>query len=195
MKTALSQLCIMALLCGPCFAAESPAKPATVAAPKVAVKAAKATNPEPTLANVAYGTHERQVLDFWKAESTQPTPLLFYHPRRRLGGGRQGARQRRRQVPRGRHLGRLDQLPLRHPGDRRGREAAGRSGRCTTPRGRCSSSAARPPSGTSTRAGSARRAARPAPVRACGWRFTTTWPTRRAATRSPASRRGCGARP
>ncbi len=32
----------------------------------------------PTLANVAYGTHERQVLDFYKAESTKPTPLLFF---------------------------------------------------------------------------------------------------------------------
>ena len=33
---------------------------------------------EPTLANVAYGTHERQVLDFYKAESDKPTPLLFF---------------------------------------------------------------------------------------------------------------------
>ena len=33
--------------------------------------------PKPTLANVAYGKHERQVLDFWKAESASPTPLLF----------------------------------------------------------------------------------------------------------------------
>jgi len=33
--------------------------------------------PLPTLANVAYGTHPRQVLDFWKAPSSQPTPLLF----------------------------------------------------------------------------------------------------------------------
>jgi acetyl esterase/lipase len=32
----------------------------------------------PTLANVPYGTHERQVLDFYKADSSQPTPLLFY---------------------------------------------------------------------------------------------------------------------
>lgn len=32
----------------------------------------------PTLANVAYGTHERQVLDFYKAESSRPTPLLFH---------------------------------------------------------------------------------------------------------------------
>jgi acetyl esterase/lipase len=27
---------------------------------------------------VPYGTHERQVLDFWKAESTAPTPLVFF---------------------------------------------------------------------------------------------------------------------
>ncbi len=32
----------------------------------------------PTEANVRYGEHERQVLDFWKAESAQPTPLLFF---------------------------------------------------------------------------------------------------------------------
>lgn len=50
-----------------------------------AKKAAKANpaaneNPpvvKPTLANVAYGTHERHVLDFWKAESSTPTPLVF----------------------------------------------------------------------------------------------------------------------
>ena len=30
------------------------------------------------LANVAYGTHERQVLDFWRAESPRPTPLVFH---------------------------------------------------------------------------------------------------------------------
>ncbi len=32
----------------------------------------------PTAANVAYGSHERQVLDFYKAESAKPTPLLFF---------------------------------------------------------------------------------------------------------------------
>jgi acetyl esterase/lipase len=30
-----------------------------------------------TEANVPYGTHERQVLDFWKANSDQPTPVAF----------------------------------------------------------------------------------------------------------------------
>jgi acetyl esterase/lipase len=32
----------------------------------------------PTLANVPYGTHERQVMDFYKVESSKPTPLLFF---------------------------------------------------------------------------------------------------------------------
>jgi acetyl esterase/lipase len=34
--------------------------------------------PDPTLANVPYGTHPRQVLDFYKAKSDTPTPLLFF---------------------------------------------------------------------------------------------------------------------
>ncbi len=34
--------------------------------------------PTPTMANVPYGDHERQVLDFWKVESDKPTPLLFF---------------------------------------------------------------------------------------------------------------------
>lgn len=32
----------------------------------------------PTLSNVPYGKHEKQVMDFWKAESSQPTPLVFF---------------------------------------------------------------------------------------------------------------------
>lgn len=36
-------------------------------------------SPEPTLANVAYGSHERQTLDFYQAKSDQAaTPLLFF---------------------------------------------------------------------------------------------------------------------
>lgn len=31
-----------------------------------------------TLAKVPYGTHERHVLDFWKAESPTPTPVVFF---------------------------------------------------------------------------------------------------------------------
>ncbi|WP_417383674.1 alpha/beta hydrolase [Gimesia sp.] len=33
---------------------------------------------EPTHANVKYGKHERNVLDFYQAESDQPTPLVIY---------------------------------------------------------------------------------------------------------------------
>lgn len=42
---------------------EAPAYPASV--------------PKPTLAEVRYGEHERHVLDFWKAPSDSPTPLVF----------------------------------------------------------------------------------------------------------------------
>src|SRR4051794_5661326 len=31
----------------------------------------------PTEANVAYGKHERQVMDFYKAKSDKPTPVVF----------------------------------------------------------------------------------------------------------------------
>ena len=42
--------------------------------------AKNATPPQraPTIANVVYGAHERQVLDFWRAESATPTPLVFH---------------------------------------------------------------------------------------------------------------------
>lgn len=33
---------------------------------------------KPTLRDVTYGPHERNKLDFWKAESSEPTPLVFY---------------------------------------------------------------------------------------------------------------------
>ena len=46
---------------------------------KSATKAAPENPPvvKPTLANVRYGPHERHVLDFWRAESASPTPLVF----------------------------------------------------------------------------------------------------------------------
>jgi acetyl esterase/lipase len=37
----------------------------------------KPAGPLPTLANVAYGTHPRQVLDFYRAASDTPTPVVF----------------------------------------------------------------------------------------------------------------------
>src|SRR5215470_20444028 len=47
---------------------------------------AKQARPTPTAANLAYGKHERQVLDFWQAKSDKPTPLVLYIH----GGGWQG---------------------------------------------------------------------------------------------------------
>ena len=40
-----------------------------------------ASVPKATLSNIPYGSHERQVFDFWKAPSAsaaQPAPLVFY---------------------------------------------------------------------------------------------------------------------
>jgi len=51
---------------------------AILLAPLVAVAADGPPLPTPTLADVAYGPHPKQVLDFWKADSAKPTPLLFY---------------------------------------------------------------------------------------------------------------------
>jgi len=48
------------------------------AAALAADKPATPPVPPPTLADVAYGKHPKQVLHFWKAESAVPTPLLFF---------------------------------------------------------------------------------------------------------------------
>lgn len=55
------------------FAAESAA-----AQPVSRTAGVEAQQRAPTHANVAYGAHERQVLDFWQAASARPTPLLFH---------------------------------------------------------------------------------------------------------------------
>ena len=58
----------------PLHAADAPAAkaPPPKAQPKPAAPAV-----EPTEANVRYGDHERQVLDFYRAKSDTPTPLVF----------------------------------------------------------------------------------------------------------------------
>lgn len=58
-----------------------PSLPAQQAAPAPAPQPAPPApkpGPAPTLANVAYGTHERQVLDLYQAKSDKPTPLVFF---------------------------------------------------------------------------------------------------------------------
>jgi acetyl esterase/lipase len=90
---ALSAACLLA---APIHAADAPAAP-KAPAPSTAKPAAPAAEKPapppvaPTLANVAYGSHERQVLDFYKAESDKPTPLLFFiHGGGWVGGDKSG---------------------------------------------------------------------------------------------------------
>ncbi len=48
-----------------------------------------ASVPKLTLANVRYGQHERNIIDFWKAPSDSPTPLvLFIHGGGWMGGSK-----------------------------------------------------------------------------------------------------------
>jgi acetyl esterase len=55
---------------------------------------AQETKPEPTHKDVRYGPHERNVLDFWKAESNEPTPLaIFIHGGGFRGGNKEGIHQ------------------------------------------------------------------------------------------------------
>ncbi|MES2738633.1 MAG: alpha/beta hydrolase [Verrucomicrobiota bacterium] len=49
-----------------------------VAASALAGQAQTPAVPQPTQANVAYGKHEKQVLDFYQAASDKPVPLLFF---------------------------------------------------------------------------------------------------------------------
>src|SRR5262245_42074153 len=39
---------------------------------------AQAAKLKPDVADAKYGTHERNVLDVWKAKSDKPTPILIY---------------------------------------------------------------------------------------------------------------------
>jgi len=76
----------LALLCAHLNAADpitptTPANPgdaAAPAAPAVAVTPAPLKGTVPTLADVHYGDSPKQVLDFYKAQSDKPTPLLFF---------------------------------------------------------------------------------------------------------------------
>jgi acetyl esterase/lipase len=70
---------IVLLTCRVIHAAEAPPKkPADAPAKPQAPAPAASGTATPTQANVHYGAHERQVLDFWQAASSQPTPLLFH---------------------------------------------------------------------------------------------------------------------
>ncbi|MEO6787553.1 MAG: alpha/beta hydrolase [Chthoniobacteraceae bacterium] len=73
MRNKLPLLVAVGLLTCKSFAADAPA-----AKPAEQPKSAATVTIAPTFANVAYGPHERQVLDFYQAKSDKPTPLLFF---------------------------------------------------------------------------------------------------------------------
>lgn len=85
-KYCLPVLCIASLSTAFAQAPKAPAKPA---APK---KVYPEYPVKPTLSDVSYGPHAKQKIDFWKAESSKPTPLLFYiHGGGWMGGERKVA--------------------------------------------------------------------------------------------------------
>ncbi len=71
MKYTLSSLFLASLLCAPAFAAEPAKAPAPAKTPAVPAV-------PPTLADVPYGSDPSQVMDFYKVESSKPTPLMFF---------------------------------------------------------------------------------------------------------------------
>lgn len=88
---------LLAAYANSAFAADPPpaVKP-DKPAPNPAAKPAAAKPPvpliKPTHADVPYGEHKKQVIDFYQAESKDPTPLVFYiHGGGWRGGSKSGA--------------------------------------------------------------------------------------------------------
>lgn len=83
--------CAVALSIVPIGAGAQPSGATQKNPPAAAVEPYDASVPKPTLGNVSYGPHARHVLDFWKAPSEKPTPLVFViHG----GGWQSGSKER-----------------------------------------------------------------------------------------------------
>ncbi len=91
MKPLIPSLTTLVIAAVGAVAAENPAKdtPPAKSAPAAPAKKPDYVPPTPTLTDVAYGTHTKQVLNFWKADSDKPTPLIFF-----IHGGGWGAGNR-----------------------------------------------------------------------------------------------------
>ena len=75
--TRVLSLSVVLLLVATAAAQEPKQAPKGKQAPKAKQPAKKAAGIPPTQANVPYGKHERQVLDFYQAKSDSPTPVVF----------------------------------------------------------------------------------------------------------------------
>ena len=85
MKNNLIALALLPFLVAPAtFAQNAKKKPAPAPAYAASV-------PKPTTSEIRYGDHARHILDFWQAESSDPTPLVFVIH----GGGWQGGSKER----------------------------------------------------------------------------------------------------
>lgn len=74
----LLQMCVItAATTAIAIAGEGPTVPQTQPAGQADTGVYDKNVPKPTLAEVAYGQHERHILDFWQAKSDKPTPLVF----------------------------------------------------------------------------------------------------------------------
>jgi len=75
----MKRLLLFATAClavSPTFSADASARPKAKAS--AVAKQEEPPQRAPTKANIAYGTHQRQVLDFWQADSPRPTPLVLH---------------------------------------------------------------------------------------------------------------------
>lgn len=73
------------------FPAADANKDGTLTAEEARAYREKAARDQPTHLNAAYGPHERNVLDFWKADSARPTPVLvFIHGGGFVAGSKEG---------------------------------------------------------------------------------------------------------
>ena len=70
---------LLLILSSPSLYAQAPAAAPDTPAPKPAPAAKPAPQgPVPTLGGVSYGNDPRQILDFWKADTKEPAPVLFF---------------------------------------------------------------------------------------------------------------------
>jgi acetyl esterase/lipase len=89
----LARILVVVAICTSTVSAQQPSKsqPARKKSRTTKPERYDTSVPKPTVAGVRYGNHERHILDFWKAESSTPTPLVFVIH----GGGWQGGSKER----------------------------------------------------------------------------------------------------
>ena len=167
LKAALHAFSLLSLMMSSAFAADTPStNPGTPPATKP-----KAPPMPPTEANVRYGPHERNVLDFYQAKSAKPTPLVFYIH----GGGWTTGDKHNLASPANYLAAGISVVSINYRYISQAADVTPpvKPSRSTMLRALCSSSAPRPKNGTLTSSASARAAVLLALAPRSGSRFTT----------------------